>query len=285
MWIRENVVEACRRFQGSTSSLELIGGNHEHVYSYQRDGKIYILKLYSIAAKDPRLIEIELNWMNYLRENGLDIPRPVTSKNNHFIEMIAMLPLPFSAVSFEQLEGEPFNLTKRSSWQDRFFRQFGQVMGKIHRLSQEFSTSCQDLDEWDEGEIYHRDFSPVSRGELKKWEQLKARIRTFPKNPESYGLIINDLRIGSCLLSRQEHFAIYDMTRIKRHWYTYDIAIALHEVRELLQPSEYEDLFTRFLLAFIEGYRQENQLDSDQYEQIEFFIEFRRLFKELQRWI
>lgn len=283
MWIRRNVAEACDRFRGSKNSLNLIGGAHRHVYSYKRGKQTYILKLYPVASKDPLLIETELKWMQFLQKHQIPTPRPIQSRNNKYIETITMAPLPFFAVSFQHVEGRKIKLDAKGN-HEQLFRNFGKLMGKIHHLSQKFPIDKLPLDEWNEGELYHRDFSYVEQGLLKKWEILYEKIDRLPKSKETYGLILNDLHLDNCLLTKQQHFILYDFSKIKKHWYTYDIAIALHYLHSELKTSR-KELFTNYLLSFIEGYLQENQLAEGSHEQIEFFMTFRDLFKEIERWV
>ena len=283
MWIQRNVAEACERFRGDKETLTLIGGVHRHVYSYKLGEQTYILKLYPVASKDPLLIETELKWMQFLQENQVPTPKPIKSRNDKYIELVTLAPIPFFAVSFQQVEGNKIQLDQVSN-HEQLFREFGKLMGKIHHLSQKFPIDQLPLDEWNEGELYHRDFSYVEQGLLKKWEIFFEKINEMPRSKQSYGLILNDLHLDNCLLTKQQQFILYDFSKIKKHWYTYDIAIALHYLHSELETSR-EELFTNYLLSFIEGYLQENQLEEGSHEQIEFFMHFRELFKEIECWV
>lgn len=288
MWIHKNVVEACQRFQGLDSSLQLVGGSYEHVFSYTRNEKTYILKLYPIAAKDPRSIETELKWMRFLHKNQINVPLPVRSRNQSYIEKIACLPFPFCAVSYQQVKGTTLNPNHYTTEQDRYFLEFGNLMGKIHHLSKEFTQKNAKkplyLDEWDEGEIYHHDFSFVGKSQMKQWEHYQEELNQLSHEDHTYGLILNDLHIDKCILTPNGQLAICDFTKIKKHWFAYDIAIAFQHLHSQLAVTD-NDSFTHSLLAFVQGYRREHDLAPEVYEQIEFFMRYRKLFTQISEMI
>src|SRR5689334_14655115 len=135
MWSEAIVKEACRRFQGNEDSLKLIGGTCKHVFEYERNDVKYILKLYPVAMKDQKILQLELDWMDFLREKGLKIPQPILSSNGYIIESIPVLPIPFCAISCEKAAGEKINIRKSIFSNNHFFRLYGQSLGKLHFLS------------------------------------------------------------------------------------------------------------------------------------------------------
>ena len=79
MWKKEIVKEACRKFEGDESSIRLIGGKYQHVFEFTRNNEPCILKLFPIAVKDQKILELELHWMSYLRDKKMKIPKTIPS--------------------------------------------------------------------------------------------------------------------------------------------------------------------------------------------------------------
>lgn len=279
MWKSQIIEEACKRFQGTIRSLRLLGGFYNHVYEFEHNGKPYVLKLYPIASKEKNRLLSELKWSTFIRSHGLLTPQPLLSEDGEEVEMIIKLPIPCCAISMEKMNGKKLqpNLTE---WNARLFRRWGQAMGKLHSLSLPFHHREKSaiFDEWDEGEIYHRDLTFIQPNIVDRWVLLLNKISSLPKTPQSYGLIHNDFTPNGILLTQAGSITLYDFSKVKYHWFTYDIAIAVYHAMDLVAEEEREAFQERFLQSFIEGYLMEHPLPSDWNEQIQLFLEYRQLF-------
>ncbi|SEN40298.1 phosphotransferase enzyme family protein [Lihuaxuella thermophila] len=285
MWKEELVKEACRKFRGTESSLKRIGGFWENVYEYERDGEACVLKLIPIAVKDRNLIYSELQWVSFLRTQGIRIPRQILSVHGKTVEEIRRLPVPCCIISFQKAPGKFVNPENPSEWNRTLFRRWGQVMGRMHSLSGKFHRhqSVPPFEEWNEGEIYHRDLSFAESSIRDRLNACLARIETFPKNERSYGLIHNDFHHRNFLLSYRGEMILFDFADVKYHWFTYDIAIALYHALSSVEQQDRAGFKTMFLESFMSGYLLEHQLEEGWEEQIDFFLEFRLLFSYLHQ--
>lgn len=282
MWNKDVVKEACRKFEGDESSIRLIGGTCKHVFEYTRHHESCILKLFPIAVKDQKVIEMELDWMSYLRDRKVKIPEVIPSINGNLVESIPILPLPFCAVSFRKAEGEKVDVKKSVFGNNHFFRLYGQLLGKLHFNSRRSLREYTLFDQWNEGEIYQSDFSLVDEHLLKKWFMYIEQIESFEKTTNSYGLIHNDLHLDNFLMTKQKEFILYDFSKAKYHWYTYDIAVTIFHIIESYQPEDKQQFLEHCLLSFMEGYLSESSLDEGWEEQIQFFLDFYQLFKQIE---
>lgn len=285
MWNKEIVKEACRRFQGDESSIRLIGGTCKHVFEYQRHDQTCILKLFPLAVRDQKLIQLELDWMSYLRDRKILIPKVIPSIHGNDIECLPVLPIPFCAVSFEKAEGEKIDIKKSIFGNNHFFRLYGQLLGKLHFLSKRTEQEYPLLDQWNEGEIYHSDFSLIDDYLLRKWNIYMEQIRKLPKNQNSYGLIHNDLHLNNFLFTPKKEFILYDFSKAKYHWYTYDIAVTIFHIIDNYQPEDRQQFLEHCLLAFMEGYLSESSLDEGWEDQIQLFLDFYELFHTIEKTI
>lgn len=283
MWRAEIVKEACRRFKGTESSLRLLGGFYENVFEYERDGEACVLKLIPIAGKDRDLVYSEYQWVSYLRQQGINIPRQVLSTRGQTVEVIQRLPVPCCVISFKKASGKFVDEQNPAEWNAFLFRRWGQVMGKMHALSGQFHQreNVPLFEEWNEGEIFHRDLSFAEGAILDRWSTFVEKIETFPKNRRSYGLIHNDLHQRNFLLQGNGDFVLFDFDDVKYHWFTYDIAIALYHALTAVSSGKKENFKEQFLEAFMSGYLLEHQLEDGWKEQVNFFLEYRFIFSYL----
>ncbi|WP_164491578.1 phosphotransferase enzyme family protein [Staphylospora marina] len=277
--------EAVRKFQGTESSIRFLGGYYRNVYEYERDGETCVIKLFPVAGRDRGRLLAELKWMSFLKSRGIPVPKNILSARGQSVETILRLPVPCYIVSFRKVNGKPVDPTHKSVWNSGLFRRWGNIMGQIHALSRNFlrREGTAAFDEWDEGELFHRDLSFIESRIVDRFSSMLQRIRTFPKSDRSYGLIHNDLHHRGFLLAGSGNLTPVDFGRVKRHFFTYDIAIALHHAMEET-PEELRDSFREeFLRAFMEGYLLENELEDHWREQVDFFLEYRLFHHYLQR--
>ncbi|MFC7441591.1 phosphotransferase enzyme family protein [Laceyella putida] len=287
MWKKELVEEACRRFKGTVESLKPLGGFYRNVFEYERDGEACVLKLMPIATKDKSQLHSELKWVNFLRSHGIAIPKQILSTRGQSIETIIELPIPCCAISFRKGVGKLLKATSINDWSPYVLRRMGQVMGKMHSISQRFLQQEQTttFEEWDEGEIYYRDWSFIDRSIADRWSAMMQRVYQFPKSSRSYGLINNDFHHESILISSTGNPIVVDFNRVKYHWFTYDIAIVLFHALETIPEAEHEAFKQLFSQEFMSGYFLENILEDDWREQLDFFVEFRLYFVYLHLMI
>ncbi len=280
MWKKEIVQDACRKFQGDEATLKLLGGFYKNVYQYKRNGTPCILKLIPIAAKDRSQLYSELEWISYLRNNGIPIPEQILSASGQAVETIIKLPLPFCIISFKKEKGEKINTSNPDNLNPRLLRRIGQTMGKMHSLSSLFHAreTVPFFEEWNEGEVFYRDLSYIDGWITDLFNVFRQKINTFPQTEQSYGLIHNDFQPGGLLLDSNNNVVLFDFSHVKYHYFTYDIATFLFHALESVSEEELSTYKYLFLNAFMEGYTVEHQLEEGWQKQIDFFLEYRNLF-------
>lgn len=280
MWKKEIVQKACRKFQGNEESLRFLGGFYENIYEYERDGELFILKLIPIAKKDANQLDLELQWISYLRSNGVWVPEQIMSANGRPIETIIELPIPCCIISYKKEKGEKINASNPYAWNPRLLRRIGQTMGKIHSLSSRFTkrAAIPSYEEWNEGEIFYRDYSFVDGWIADRFSLFMQKIHTFPKTDQSYGLIHNDFQPGGFLVNQHDRVILFDFKHIKYHYFTYEIATLLFHALESFPEKDHESLKDSFLNSLMEGYFLEHHLEDSWREQVDFFLEYRLFF-------
>lgn len=85
---QEVLVEAARRFGLAADSLKLLGDFENYVYEGQKDGTSYILRLTHSSHRSTNLVLGELEWINYLAENGVSVAKALHSVAGKLAEEI-----------------------------------------------------------------------------------------------------------------------------------------------------------------------------------------------------
>ena len=81
--------DAMRRFAFTPVSLDILpDASHSYVYDCTRDGKPYILKITHTIHRRPHNILGELEFINFLADGGVTVPRAIPSINGRLVETI-----------------------------------------------------------------------------------------------------------------------------------------------------------------------------------------------------
>ena len=78
-----------RRFALTPVSLQVLpDASHSYVYDCHRDGAPYILKITHTIHRQPHNILGELEFINFLADGGVTVPRAIPSINGNLVETI-----------------------------------------------------------------------------------------------------------------------------------------------------------------------------------------------------
>ena len=222
-----------------------------------------ILKVISSFHEPSEELQARLGWIAFLSRNGLNVPKLVANPQGNWIEQIQEDGKWYTAYAYEEI---PITDKNVINWKDPTMSvKLGEVMGKMHRLAKTYllqpgpsGFSHVQNAPWlyNPAESFHPSqqaiFGPIIR--------LGQRIAQFPKNPNIYGLIHDDLHTGN-VFSLEGELVIIDFDCCLYHWFAADIASALlfrvwiGPEKEKLR-SEAQD----FLRGLLQGYRMQCEL-------------------------
>ena len=144
--------EVMRRFGLTPISLDILpDASHSYVYDCKRDGKSYILKITHTIHRRPNHILGELEFINFLADGGVTVPRAVPSLSGNLVESVAADEGEFIVVAFEKAEG---SLVDWRTWTPQMFEQWGALIGKMHALTKNYQPSTADI----RRRFWHQDF-------------------------------------------------------------------------------------------------------------------------------
>ncbi|UNK15852.1 phosphotransferase [Paenibacillus sp. N3/727] len=219
----------------------------------------------------------EVNWTNYLFNQGIGVPMVIPSINDSLIENI-MLDEEKMVVLFQAASGIHL---PRSKWNKTVFRNLGQQMGRMHRVSKGYMKSS--INHWYECEEY--DFLKYIPAEEKTIREIAHvvlnDINELPQDNSNYGLIHGDLWLENVLVDSDSKLTMIDFQDCENHYYVYDLAVPIYSALEFSFSGgenirDYERSITE---ALIDGYKEENDLSSEMLMKLPRFMKLKEMFE------
>ena len=292
-----------KTFGTKAAHLSYFGGGKEEsdgiVYAYPFEDTRRLLKILAIPIEDQRTgllcLNERLKFVRFLGENGAHIVFPQFSPQGNLYESSVLKNHLWVGYSMELVPGKT---KQEKSWDPEFFKNWGQTIGKLHNLAQQYPSwqatvdpeTGKELLTWhEEWESFH---NWIQDDEVKlKWVEIKQRLKALPITRESFGFIHNDPHIWNLLVDGKR-ITVLDFDVANHHWFINDIAIACQNILIFLSggmngPVYNQDKLLKFLDFFLDGYSRENRLTPEWLDQLDLFISYRRilLFTVMNSWI
>lgn len=275
--------EAARKFGLDYEKLNLIGGFQNFVYEGESNSRKYILRITHSSHRSINSIEGELEFVTYLSNNGVPASRPVLSLNGELSERIEAEGCYFTAAMFEKAEGRRLSYPEYLG-DEGIFKCLGRITGRMHYLSKSYRPGAEGISRHDWIENYYlqnlKRFIPEEQEEIfRSCSELVETIKSLHRNESSYGLIHGDINVGN-FMAGKSGITLFDFDECQYSWFLEDIAIQLFYTAYVnLDDSieERQELGSRFMKGFMEGYREENYFDDDSMKHLDLFLRLREI--------
>lgn len=251
------------------------------LYEYERNGKSFLLRLTIPQYVDFGLIPGEVDWVNYLADNGVCVPRAVPSKDGNLVEIIEADDSSYAAVSFEKVEGRRINFEDSDEWNGELFVRYGETIGKMHALTKRYEPADESLTrmQWYEQDWFDSHLIPRESPVRRKCEELMQTLSALPKDRDSYGLMHGDAHPWNVLLHQGE-IVLTDFDFCEWSWFASEVAIILfYAIMAPMQGMDRTSFAAYFMRNFMSGYRKENSIDAYWLKQIPGFLRLRMISK------
>lgn len=271
--------EVLSRYGIDKNNTKSLGALESFVYEYKINKRSYILKITHSLRRSAEYIKGEIDWLNYLANNGVSAARAFPSKNGNLVEIIDGEMPYFIAISYEKADGK---LVTEDEWHSNLFSKWGQVIGKMHKLTKKYKIKdiSYKRQEWYEDDLLNVEkYLSLSQTKvIDKTLKLIERLKSLPKDKESYGLIHADLHHENFFIHNKE-ITVFDFDDIQYDWFINDIAIALYYAIwwNPLKNYDKNEFAKSFLKNFLEGYNKENTLDTYWIDKIPYFLKLRHI--------
>jgi len=218
-------------FNANLEQMRCLKKSANIVYECQINGERFVLRLIERPPEFAQLVKGEINFINYLADNGIKVSRAIPSLRGDYVAVIKDESSCFLASCFIMGKGHHVNPDNPTEWNDLLFEKWGQTLGKMHALSKNYiikdlSTSRP---EWNYGPLFNPDLDlgPSEDKILKIWRTLLNELEYLPKDRGSYGLVHNDLHERNFLLDGT-NIIVIDFEECGFNWFACDIAFSLY---------------------------------------------------------
>ncbi|GIP38915.1 hypothetical protein J31TS4_21950 [Paenibacillus sp. J31TS4] len=260
-------------------SLTLLKSGYEScVLRGPYKNKETIIKVTHSSHREKALIESELEFVRYLAESGVPVANALQFPNGSYTELIEVDDSSFTVSLFEYSHGLRAKIAEEKS---EFYQCLGEVVGRVHALSQKYKPLHNKRDEWKENHAL-RQFKQVVPDSLSKvherLDRLLVSIEELRKSNDSYGLIHGDIYPGN-YLNENGQVRLIDFDRCETSWFVSDIAMPLFyetPIPWVVDGERRRQIALRFFNNFMEGYYKTNYLDPAWLKKIPLFIDLRQ---------
>ncbi|MFE4243851.1 phosphotransferase enzyme family protein [Peribacillus butanolivorans] len=282
IFTNEMVELAGRFFQVSAESPVKLGDAENYVFEVYRDGTPFILRLTHQSHRTKEQVLAELKWIEYLQNNGSDIPKVIPSTENNLVEIVTGLDgTNFYCCLFEKAPGARMKVTDEN-FNEHLFFEWGKTIGQLHKKTKSYmpGTEYKRLNWYEEellnATLYHVD---VPEQVIHQQELIIKKLNALPVHQDNFGLIHSDIHHGN-FHYHEGKILVFDFDDCSNHWFASDLAIPLYYFMWSLEREGVNDLdgyATEFMREFIKGYETENHLAPEDYETIPLFLKLRDL--------
>jgi amicoumacin kinase len=269
--------EAINRFDGDAETATELDGFENFLYEFQRNKKASIMRIAHSSRRSKELIQGELDWINFLYDHNINVPKAFFSINNQFVEIIDDEHRDqFLSTCFSKINGQP---PWESGWTDEGYRNFGRLIGKMHQATKQYQPThagCQ-RPIWEDPII-----QDVERNLPKTETRIRDIYRTYythacslPKEKDSYGLIHFDANPSNLLIDDHGVITLIDFDDCCYSWFVNDLAIILFYM--VMGEEDVTGFIEHFMKHFLDGYRSEHKLDAKWLKEIPTFLKLREI--------
>lgn len=270
---------AADRYEADVTKAKKLGDFENYVYEVHRDSQPYILRLTHSSHRSKDEVEAELNWINYLHENGITVSLVHHSSQGNIVEEIQVKDSSFYVCLFDKAPGESIKVNN-DLFGPELYKRWGQITGKMHRVSKNYEAKAVKRARWDEDDLlqFESYLSPEDQTIVTEANQLVSQIKSFPEDNEVFGLIHSDIHPGNFFYHEGDLY-IFDFDDSTYHYFVSDIAIPLYysvwftyRNESLRERSKFG---TEMLTHFLSGYLQENHMSDEWLARIPLFLKLR----------
>ncbi|UFU00438.1 phosphotransferase [Radiobacillus kanasensis] len=250
----------------------LLNGDHKklgdfenYVFEVYQNESPYILRLTHSSHRSQEQLNSEVDWVNYLFDSGLKVPKAHPSIDGNLVESLLVDDgSSFHASLFNKAEGKQVRFSD-PDFSEKLFYKWGQTIGRMHKATKlyEPATSIQKRPKWDEDDLLEVDRYIADDEVIERVHQFLKDLNEIPITPENFGLIHNDIHSGNFFYDG-DTIQVFDFDDSCYLWFASDIAIPLYYSILGRFPKEKQEekinFAKTFLHAFVEGYQTSSSL-------------------------
>ncbi|MFB9324811.1 phosphotransferase enzyme family protein [Paenibacillus aurantiacus] len=264
--------EAAGRFGIRPDSLRDLNGFQNFVYAGMAGDREIILRLAPQAHRDEAAVRAELEFVAYLSEAGLPVPRPIPSVTGEEVHLVQD---GFVVTAFEKVPGRHVRIAEESNL---FYENLGRLVGRVHQLSRRYSPRQPRRYEWHEN-AFLTTFTTYCPSPLHDpLDRILKGVSRLPQEHDGYGLIHGDVSSGNYLNDGGSSYLI-DFDQAEYSWYVSDIATPLFyeiPIPWVVGDELRKEITKRFFVNYLNGYSAVNAVPDSWLKLIPLFLELKQ---------
>jgi Ser/Thr protein kinase RdoA (MazF antagonist) len=268
---------ALARWAAAPGSLESVGESENFVYRFRDPShNERYLRLSHHTHRSVDAISAELDFVNYVADNGIAAARPVPSTSGNLIEVIPTEHGNVHAVAFEAVQGERIQWG-RDAQNRKYLFERGKMLGRLHRISQAYQPPGPRRWDWYNDDLFTNPIKylpPSEEAARREYEDLIHWLLKRPRTPDNYGMVHGDFGTLNTRRRADGTLAVFDFDDCSCHWFLYDVAVAMRSARKL--PPKYLKPYVKVIL---QGYATEKSLNGDGLEEFARFCRLSALYR------
>lgn len=276
----EHKQQALKLYGAEPDSVKDLGGFEAFVFEYKNNNQNYILKITHTVRRSVDYLMGEIEFVNYLGDNGISLARVVPSQNGKMVETIDDgQDGQFLVYAFEKIDGA---LSEPEDWRDPFVAEWGEIMGAMHKLTHEFKPSdpAYKRQIWHQDDIYKFEKHIPAKDEvtLQNCQAVLNKIKQYPTDKDSFGLIHGDLHHGNFFKNNDGRIVVFDFDDCEHHYFISDVTMPLYYAFLTVRSKGEKDLVGfagNFFASFMSGYNKNYRLDKFWFEKADDFLMLR----------
>jgi Ser/Thr protein kinase RdoA (MazF antagonist) len=251
----------------STEDAILLDDVTNMVYEFKSLRERRILRLTHSSHHTEDEIIAELDWINFLIQQGVPASAPLLSRNNRQTECYPVQNSYFVATAFKYAPGHFIDWSSPQDWNPTLIQTFGQIVGRMHRVTKHYNPQNlkQKRSHWYEDDTIKNavDHLPADQRQAAiDLEELMEQFNRIPPTTNDYGLVHGDLNPTNFHVNERQ-LILFDFDDCAYNWFINDIAIAIPLHSESFTHKDWETKITEFFQWFMRGYSEENQIDEE----------------------
>ncbi|WP_010095008.1 phosphotransferase enzyme family protein [Ornithinibacillus scapharcae] len=240
----------------------------------------YFARITNYKSYDEQLEEV--NYTNFLYQEGLGVSPTISSLNGNIVEKITLNHHEVLTVLYKAAPGIHL---PRKQWNANVLKELGRQIGRLHRFSKEYEKlhPTKFINDWHENEEYaFLKYIPEEETVIRTVaEEVLSQVKDMPKSVSNYGLLHGDLWLENILVDQDLQLTIVDFQDCEKNFYIFDLAVPIYSAIEYSFVGggnivEYGRGITR---AIIEGYQKENEFSKEMLESLPLFIKLKEIFE------
>ncbi|WP_238483751.1 phosphotransferase enzyme family protein [Anaerosporobacter faecicola] len=259
------------------------GGRNKIYILHNKELKDVVLRISNLGDRTKEDYLAELEFVQFLHKNGASVANVIESNHHNLLEQFDICSNTFTVCMFERAKGmllaeNNYRYREGVSLHEYFFN-CGKVLGKIHRISSDYTPIHQRYSFFDRfNEEYLNQLIPDEHALLKlKFNETIQELRYIDQNRTSYGMIHFDFGDSNYSIDFETgNITVYDFDNCCMGFYMYDLAdVWTHGVGWIqFEPNarKRRDFMEEYFHYVLEGYRSENNLDETLLQKLPLFI-------------